>query len=295
MKNRFFFIVINPKAGQRKYNWKLDRLKLALEERQFQYEVYFTSPEKKADEVIKDNLNPEKISDLVVFGGDGTLHEVINGVGDRGIPISVISTGTGNDSVKPLYKKRRFLDQLHIALDGKIKEVDAGICNDRLFINGLGIGFDGKVVELMQTNFNKQPGYISYLQTVLKILATYKESELSFTIDDKSFNEACLLLTIGNGTTFGGGFKITPQAKMDDGLLDVCIMGKITPWKRFLHLPKMKNGTHGKIKTVQFAKGKEIIIDATDDAVAHIDGEYFSNPPFNIKVLPNHLLFRIPS
>ena len=222
------------------------------------------------------------------------MHEVINGIDNRRIPISVISTGTGNESVKPLYRKRRFLNQLHIALDGNVKEIDAGLCNNRLFINGLGIGFDGKVVELIQTNFSKRPGYISYLQTVLKILATYRESELTFTIDDKSYNEACLLLTIGNGTTFGGGFMITPDAKMDDGLLDVCIMGKIIPWKRFLHLPKMKYGSHGKIEAVQFVRGKEIIIDATDDAVAHIDGEYFSNPPVKIKALPKYLLFRVP-
>ena len=129
MENRFFFIVINPKAGQRKYKWKLERLKLSLEERQYQYDVYYTSPDKKADDVIKEYLDRAKYTDLVAFGGDGTLHEVVNGIDDSRIPISVISTGTGNDSVKPLYKKRRFLDQLHIALDGKIKEVDAGLCN----------------------------------------------------------------------------------------------------------------------------------------------------------------------
>ena len=294
MKNRFFFIVINPKAGQRKYSWKLDRLKLALDERQFGYDIFYTSPDEKADEVIKKNIDQDTHTDLVAFGGDGTVHEVVNGIGDQRIPISVISTGTGNDSVKPLYKKRRFLDQMHIALDGKVKEVDAGLCNDRIFINGLGLGFDGKVVELMQTNFNKRPGYISYLQTVLRILATYREREISFTIDKKPYCEACLLLTIGNGTTFGGGFMITPHAKMDDGLLDICIMGRIAPWKRFFHLPKMKNGSHNKIKNVSFAKGKEIIIDATDEVVAHIDGEFFSHPPFNIKVLPKHLLFRVP-
>ena len=294
MGKRFFLIIINPQAGRRKYEWKLSRIKMAFDRRGFDYDVLLTESDQKADSLIKNYFNPEKHTDLLIFGGDGTLNEAVNGLGDLQVPISIISTGSGNDSIRPLYERRKFLDQMHLALDGNVEKFDAGICNGRLFVNGVGIGFDGKVVELMQNQNRKYKGYVSYLQTVLNIIATYREKPITFWIDGESFNEPILLLTIANGTTFGGGFMITPHAKMNDGLLEICIIGKIAPWKRFLHLPKMAKGRHDRLRAVRFLKGKEIQIEPSKDVVAHIDGEFFGNPPFTIKILKNHLLFRVP-
>ena len=113
-------------------------------------------------------------------------------------------------------------------------------------------------------------------------------------MDGKPFDRKILLMTISNGTTFGGGFVINPFAKTNDGLLNVCIFNELLPLKRFWHLPKLKNGTHHKIKETEFHLVSQLSIAATDQLVAHLDGELIGHPPFEIAVEKEVLLVRSP-
>lgn len=140
-------------------------------------------------------------------------------------------------------------------------------------------------------------GYAAYLYRVLAILSSYQEKQLSFSIDGREITRKVLLLTVANGTTFGGGFKLTPQALPDDGLLEICLIEKIAPFRRFLHIGKLGAGKHGSIKEVHFFKGKEIKIAATEKNEGkqwmHIDGELMGQPPFDIKIVPQALKVRV--
>ena len=102
-----------------------------------------------------------------------------------------------------------------------------------------------------------------------------------------------LLMTVTKGTTFGGGFKINPYAISDDGLLDICLIGKIPKLVRINYVLRMKDGSHRNLKPVSFYKTKEIFIKENPLLVAHMDGEFIGSPPFNIKVCPKALNFRV--
>ena len=102
-----------------------------------------------------------------------------------------------------------------------------------------------------------------------------------------------ILLTVGNGTTFGGGFKLMPEAKIDDGLLEICEIGKISGLRRFLNVNKLSGGTHGSLKEINFYQAKSVKIEANDMLFAHIDGERMGQPPFEIRILPKALQLRI--
>ena len=184
---------------------------------------------------------------------------------------------------------------MEIAVSGEVKAYDLGKCNGRYFVNGLGVGFDGKVVEEMHLRHQGKKGRLDYLRAVLRILYGFKEREANFTLDGKRFKRKILLLTVSNGTTFGGGFVINPFADASDGILDLCVLGEIDPLKRFWHLPRLINGSHYKLKVSEFFQAKEIHIEASDQLVAHLDGEYFGHPPFNVSIHPKALSLRSPA
>ena len=101
-------------------------------------------------------------------------------------------------------------------------------------------------------------------------------------------------MTVSNGTTFGGGFVINPLTRSNDGLLDICILNEIPPLARFWHLPKLKTGSHGKLRAAEFFKAKKVRIEATRELVAHLDGEFLGHPPFEVSIQPGALEIKVP-
>ena len=288
-----FLVVVNPAAGNGDYPDLLDQVKTEFINRSESYDLYFTSEDRKADVLVSHLLQENKYTDILIVGGDGTINETINGMGSQQVTLSVISIGTGNDTIKHIQSRYDFSSQLHTAFEGKIKKIDTGICNGRLFLNGVGIGFDGKVVQRMAERGKKFQGYFSYLAEVLRILLSYREKSIDVEFNNEHVQKEILLMTVTKGTTFGGGFKINPYAKNDDGLLDLCIIGKIPMLIRISYVLRMKDGKHRNLKPVSFHKAREVYIKENPFIVAHMDGEYIGSPPFNIKVNPKSISFKI--
>lgn len=280
-----FLIVVNPASGNTNHENLVKEIRRFFDKRNIPFEIFRTQP---APFLGLENWNDMRSSftDLLIVGGDGTLNGVVNAIINAPLPVGIIPAGTGNDFIKNLNLKDNLNDQLKNALEGKIHYVDVGRCNDRYFLNGVGIGFDGKVAERMVQYRKKRKGFKAYRTLVLQLLLIYKEKPMNYFIDNREFRENVFSLTIGNGTTFGGGFKVTPDARIDDGLLDVCLIGKINPVSRFLKLPLMKDGSHKNIRQTQFYKAKNVMIPTNDFLVAHIDGEFIGNPPFEISLAP---------
>lgn len=291
--SRKLFILANRTAGSKKAESLVADLRSFLESAGLSYEIYDTDATKSATKTLE--MLDDSFTDLVIVGGDGTINEAINGL-TADIPVSIIPSGTGNDFVKNVNLGRKGREQLETAVHGTIKQVDVGLCNDRKFLNGVGIGFDGQIVEDM---FSKRvlllKGHAAYYYHVLRILGSYKEKQFTYEIDGKKEEKELILLTIGNGTTFGGGFKLMPEAKIDDSLLEVCAIGKLAPLLRFLNVNKLSNGTHGKMDMVHFYQADTVRVGENPLLFAHIDGERMGQPPFELKVLPGALKLRVAS
>lgn len=240
------------------------------------------------DQLIREELRVDH-THLVICGGDGSLNEAINGLPDFSRPIGIYPLGRGNDFIKNFSLPGNWA---HL-LGENYREVDIGKCNDRLFHNGIGAGFDGQIIINMMNSNSLFKGHAAYYYHVVKILSTYKERDLHFTIDGREFNETVLLILVANGTTFGGGFKLAPEADLDNGLLDVCIITRISAIRRFLNLSRLKAGKHLDMKEAIYLKGKKIKISA-GDIHGQIDGEYFGTPPYEISVLSRKLKVLIP-
>jgi YegS/Rv2252/BmrU family lipid kinase len=288
---RKFFILLNPASGQKNKRKLQVQVEQFLTKREIEFECFYTERKKHATELISELLTPD-FTDLMVVGGDGTLNEVINGLSTTQIPISIIPKGTGNDFAKALKLPKKLNQQLDIAINGNLKSVDVGKCNDQLFLNTMGFGFDGKVVEYMEKNGKPAGGHLAYMLTVLRIVTGFSEPTVKFKIDGKSFEQPVFLMAINNGTVYGGGFNITPDAKLDDGIFDICLIGKISPIRRLMNFPKMQLGVHQNVREINMLQGREFEISANSKVLAQVDGELIGNPPFRVSILGKHLKFR---
>ncbi len=265
-----------------------------LESAGFELVLHETLPTGNTIKKVSDLLDPS-YSDLLVMGGDGTLNEAVNGL-KFDIPVSIIPGGSGNDFVKNIDIGKTLGDQIENIIHGDLHRIDLGEANQRKFLNGVGVGFDGQIVEdMLHTEVPLLYGHAKYYYHVLRILASYQPRSFSLEVDGDKIRRDLILLTIGNGTTFGGGFKLTPNAKLNDGQFEICTVGKISALKRFMNILRLKNGSHIVLREVKNFNCRSIMIQGNESLYCHIDGEPFGNPPLDIKILPGALSIRANS
>ena len=232
----------------------------------------------------------EDITDAWIIGGDGTTNWFINQYPDIQLPLSIFAGGTGNDFHWMLYRNISIKKQVEQVLKGEASAVDAGICNGKLFLNGVGIGFDGAIVKDLLGK-KKLAGKASYLLSILKNIAGYHEKLCNLQMPGETISQECFLISVANAQRYGGGFQVTPKASVTDGLLDVNIVGRISSLKRIRYLPVIEKGKHLHLPFVQYRHVQKIEISSTVPLHAHIDGEYLSDDNFDISILPKRFSF----
>ncbi len=232
------------------------------------------------------------ITDAWIFGGDGTVFQFINQYPDISLPLSCFKAGSGNDFHWMLYGDISHEDQVEKILNGKTEWLDAGDCNGKLFLNGVGIGFDGAIVKDLLGK-KKVAGKSSYLITILKHIISYREKFYDIDLGDKTISQDCFMLSIANGQRYGGGFKVAPKASLTDGVLDINIVGKVPPFKRLKLMPVIEKGEHLDLPVIAYHQYNKVIIKTAAEVPAHLDGEYISDKEFHITCLPKRFLFSV--
>lgn len=228
-----------------------------------------------------------------IIGGDGTLNCFVNQYPDCSLPLAAIPAGSANDFHWTLYEgeeKMALPLLVERLLAGNTRSIDAGSCNGRLFLNGVGIGFDGAIVKDL-IGKKKLAGKASYLLSVLKHIMTYQERFVTVTGENIHHAADCLLLSVANGRRYGGDFLVAPQAQLADGLLDLNFVGRIAALQRMRYLPVIEKGEHGKLPFVWQERSAALVVECATELPAHLDGEYLSAARFEIRCLPNKFRF----
>ncbi len=226
-----------------------------------------------------------------IIGGDGTINYFLNKYNSCKLPIAVFKGGTGNDIAWKMYGDRDNEQILDHILQCKNRWVDAGICNNRYFINGIGIGFDGEVLKRMKS-IRIFGGHLGYLLVVLQKIISFREISYEITVDGKAFNEKLLLLLVFNSSRTGGGFYVAPQASINDGLLNFIFCKPLSIFKRLKYLPVIEKGKHLQLPFIIHDTCSQIDIKCSQVAPAQCDGDLIFSDHFRIKILPAHFLFR---
>jgi len=236
--------------------------------------------------------NFNQFTDVWIIGGDGTLNYFFNKYPGIRLPLVVFNGGTGNDVHSLLYKTKNFDEQLQVALTAAPKPVDAGRCNEKYFINGVGIGFEGAVAKSLTGKKKKKPGKAAFMGTILRKVFFYSSKKYKTISNEYNIESENLLISVMNGHRAGGGFHIAPSSAIDDGLLDVVMVDKLHPFLRLRWLPVIEKGKHLDLSFIKHFRTKKLVITSEKPMDAHLDGEYYSAKRLEIEMLPGKYLFR---
>jgi len=240
---------------------------------------------------------------VIAMGGDGTIHEVINGlmkVSEEKRPIlGIVPVGSGNDFAHGLNVSRTSTEALTCALDGEASTVDLGLMTDEhghkeYFDNTLGIGF-GAVVTIRSHKLPVLRGFLMYLTAVIQtIILNHNAMAMQIETDDQKWEQSVIYLVICNGPREGGGFLIAPDAKIDDGLFHYAMITNVSRAMMFRIVPEVMKGTHGRFKQVRMGTCKKFTLSADRPLYIHADGEIFTGPGTDLhkvsfEIMPNAL------
>jgi diacylglycerol kinase (ATP) len=229
---------------------------------------------------------------VVAMGGDGTVHEVINGLmqvpAEKRPILGIVPIGSGNDFAHAIGVPLQADHALSRALQGKPSLVDIGLMTDEngrqeYFDNTVGIGFDA-VVTIRSHKLPIVRGFMMYLTAVIQtILLNHVPSLMKVVSDGEEWEQEAIMFTICNGPREGGGFIIAPGAKIDDGILDFGMVKKVSRLMMFRLIPEFMKGTHTRFPQIKMGTCKTFSIKANHPMYIHADGEVFTSFGSNLK------------
>lgn len=231
-------------------------------------------------------------TDTWIVGGDGTLNYFFNKYPGISLPLVVFNGGTGNDVHSLLYKTKSFEEQIEIALTATPKPIDAGRCNEKYFLNGVGIGFEGAVAKSLTNKKKTKTGKAAFMGAIIQKVFFYSSKIYKAVSNEYKMEGQRLLISVMNGHRAGGGFHIAPESAIDDGLLDVVIVEKLNPFRRLRWLPVIEKGKHLELPFIKHFRTKKIVVTSEELMDTHLDGEYYSAKRLEIEMLPAKYLFR---
>ena len=240
-QNRNFHFILNPTADRGHAAKAETKIREVMKKAGGGFAVSVTSGPKEAEKIAAEVANDADV--VVAVGGDGTIHEVVNGLRRAKTTLGVIPVGSGNDFVKMLDIPTDLDGALRVLMHGTPRKVDLGIVNDRLFVNTIGIGLDAAVARTMNRT-RRLRGKTAYRYGILANILFYRNKQIRWSADRENGEVKSILAAVANGTTYGGNFRVAPKALCDDGLLDLVIGGDFGLLKRVQVLPKFKKGRH---------------------------------------------------
>lgn len=301
------YFIVNPHAknGSCREIWR--NIEIELENQDIPYLAFFTEYPGHAQELAESLARKAEGTPAVIaaVGGDGTLHEVVNGTASYpNITVGFIPGGSGNDFSRGFSIPKKAVNALRLIVEkpnthtteidiGKIKHNEL---QETYFMNNMGVGFDAAVAKDSNESRMKQLlnrfslGRLVYVYILVKKLLTFRTIPLEVTIDGKVYKYSnAWFVTVSNQPYYGGGMKIAPSALPDDGILDITVVHRISRLKLLLVFISVFWGKHTKFQEVEQFTGKYITIESTGEVLAHADGEAIGHTPLKIQACPKVL------
>ena len=274
VKTRHLFI-INPTAGKGKTLEFIPEIKELFKELQEDYRIEITNYAGHATEIVRNYVDKGEYR-IYSVGGDGTLNEVLNGMMGSNSTLAVIPGGSGNDFFRSINSNHQLQNLLYKTVKGEGKWMDVGKVNEQYFLNISSVGFDAetafhtRIVKKIPFIKGSTAYYIGILLTIFK----NKKYQVEISCNGrKEFSGEVLLTAIANGRFYGGGIQPAPDAKLDDGKLDMCIVKGLGRFRILSLLPLYQKGKHTNMKEVIISQGDKIEIYCNNEIPLNIDGE----------------------
>ncbi|MCL8208425.1 MAG: diacylglycerol kinase family lipid kinase [Actinomycetia bacterium] len=286
-------LIYNPIAGGRRAQKIVDGLAAALA-RVPDLEVTATRDRGHATELARAVAD---VPGMVVIsvGGDGTHHEVVNGLGPHAAAaMAVIPAGSGNDFPAGIGVPADPALALEVALSGQPRAIDLGQVNDQYFLTVVGAGFDAEVAGDINARPHGGSGLWLYLGGILRQLFRYRCQPLTVTLDGVTRTRDTLMIAAGNTARYAGGIRICPGADPADGRLEVVWVGAVSPLGILPILARAYSGRHVEHRITETHAVRELVVDGPPALYVHADGELVGHLPVRIRIHPLALTLQLP-
>jgi YegS/Rv2252/BmrU family lipid kinase len=210
---------------------------------------------------------------VIVWGGDGTINETGAALMGTQTAIGIVPAGSGNGLARALGVSRDPSTAITGALDGRVSAIDAGVIAGRPFFNIAGIGVDARIARLFNERAKGSRGGAPYIVIGVREGFTYRGREYAIELDGRRLTTRALLIAFANGQQYGMGAQIAPEARVDDGLLDVVVVEDRSVFARFWHARHLATGSAHRAPRVLTHRTSRAIVHADAEVEYHVDGE----------------------
>jgi len=289
------YFIVNPTSGNKT---ALKTIKSLINKTDFDYEIIETEYQHHAIRIVKSIGEKGEKCRVFACGGDGSLFDVVNGaVGFDNIEVGIIPCGSGNDYIKYYGDKRKFLSEDYI-LNGKSMPIDLIKCNDKYCVNIASIGMDAYVCQQKEKMkfLSKISGSLAYIVAVFITFIFHMSEKFKVKIGDEDFFEKELMFIVAaNGRYYGGSFNPTPDAVVNDGLIDAMTINKVSRLQVLDLIGKYQKGTHVDIKDlVSVKKVKRVEVISEKVIPVNLDGELFDSDTAVFEIVEKAVNFIVP-
>jgi diacylglycerol kinase (ATP) len=290
-------VVANPEAGRGKGGRLIPRVDALLDLLGLDYRLHVSEspddPERLARQAAQEGAEI-----VAALGGDGHVGACANGIVGTGTALAVIPAGTGNDFARhlgldrkdPLSTARLLSAPVTRTMD--LAHVDTAE-RGRYYVNVAGAGFDSEV-NAHANGVRRLSGTPKYIYSTFVTLARFTAGQFEVRVDGEDHSLPAMMIAVANGTSYGGGMLVTPDARIDDGALDVCIIGEVSKWDFVRTFPKVFKGRHVAHPAVRMLRGEKVEISADRPFRVYADGEVVGSLPATFTVFPLSIRVVVP-
>ena len=287
-KQKIVFI-INPISGVVKRKNVGHQIALYIDKEKYDYQIMHTEHAQHAIKLTEQAVI-EGVDVIVAVGGDGSVNEVVNGLKGSQVKLGIIPLGSGNGLARFLKIPFKIKDAIEVINRNNYSSVDTVNVNDRIFLSIAGIGFDALVAKRF-AKYNKR-GFWSYFTIASKEYRMYSPKNYQLTINGEVIKRRALMIVFANSDQFGYNTSIAPHAKIDDGMIDVCVVKKIPVYKMLFFIQLLFLKQLYKTNYLEIIKTKEVFIERKRNRVVNIDGEAVKLTK-NLHIYVNHLALNV--
>jgi YegS/Rv2252/BmrU family lipid kinase len=241
---------------------------------------------------------------LVVVGGDGAFHEVVNGIVGRDVEVALMMRGTGMDSPRTYGIPTKPEEAARVAANGIAREIDlgkatfrswAGIEETEYFANIGSAGMSAAVARRANAKSKAMGGKASFFVALVEVFFGWRNAEMHVRVDGEERRGLFNNTVVANGQYHGGGMWLAPEARPDDGLFDVLVFGDLTKTDFVRNVGKIYKGTHLSHPKIEQLRGARVEIDAAEPLPIELDGEQPGTTPARFEIVPRALRVRVPA
>lgn len=301
--NDKIFAIVNPVSANGDTGKKWPYFEKLIRESGIDLDYVYTEYPMHAKDLARDAIE-SGYNIILSVGGDGTMNEVLNGffsdekLIDEDAALAIFSRGTGCDAIRTLGLRKDVESIIKILKMRKTEKYDVGLVEftdyhgnklKRYFLNVSDVGLGGETTNRVNKNSKALKGFLSFLIGALTTMIVYKNKDFQVIINDLEINKRLNSVIVANGKYFGGGMKIAPMAKMDDGYFDIIIIENINKLDLLINFPKIYKGNHLSHPKVKHFKGKNIIVKSKQKALIEVDGEQPGLIEAKFQILPRKI------